>query len=430
MKCRYCGYEIPDGVLYCERCGKEVRIVPDYNPLDDVLAAQIRGSIDGTDTPLDDYEYVESRTAQRRNTNPGGRRNTNPGARRTTSPGTRTGTDKRRNTNSGRRTGRMTGDMRSDREQRRRQAERKKALKRKKRQRACIILGVLAVILGILIFVLYQNSYTGQIKKGYKSMNSKEYEKAAEYFEKAISKKPKKADAYTGLSKVYIALDDLDAAENTFLKAIDKYPENADIYEACILFYVDTKQEAEVSVLLDEAEESVVKQLGSYVSTVPSFSLDDAEVFDDVQQLSLETEEKEIYYTTDGSAPAKSSTKYTEPIQIEEGENVITAISINKKGIPSLPKSKTYIVEFPVEDAPAVNPSTGQYDVPTQITINVPEGYEAYYTTDKSDPTAESTKYEGPIDMPAGSTIFKAILVNGKGRTSGITTRNYELTTE
>ena len=41
MKCRYCGHEIPDGVLYCENCGKEVRIVPDYNPLDDILAQEI-----------------------------------------------------------------------------------------------------------------------------------------------------------------------------------------------------------------------------------------------------------------------------------------------------------------------------------------------------------------------------------------------------
>ena len=72
MKCRYCGHDIPDGILYCEQCGKEVRIVPDYNPLDDVLAAQIKGSIDGTERPLDDYEYVRpSVSSRRKNTNPG-----------------------------------------------------------------------------------------------------------------------------------------------------------------------------------------------------------------------------------------------------------------------------------------------------------------------------------------------------------------------
>ena len=33
MRCRYCGQRIPEGELYCRHCGKEVRIVPDYNPL-------------------------------------------------------------------------------------------------------------------------------------------------------------------------------------------------------------------------------------------------------------------------------------------------------------------------------------------------------------------------------------------------------------
>ena len=57
MRCRRCGAEMPEGALRCEECGAEIRIVPDYNPLDDVLAAQVKGAIDGSDTPLDDYDY-------------------------------------------------------------------------------------------------------------------------------------------------------------------------------------------------------------------------------------------------------------------------------------------------------------------------------------------------------------------------------------
>ena len=41
MKCRYCRKEIPEGALYCKACGREVFIVPEYNPLDDMLTEQI-----------------------------------------------------------------------------------------------------------------------------------------------------------------------------------------------------------------------------------------------------------------------------------------------------------------------------------------------------------------------------------------------------
>ena len=29
MRCKYCGHSIPEGMLYCENCGKEVCIVPE-----------------------------------------------------------------------------------------------------------------------------------------------------------------------------------------------------------------------------------------------------------------------------------------------------------------------------------------------------------------------------------------------------------------
>ena len=43
MKCVHCGANIPDDQMICPVCGAEVQIVPDYNPLDDVLAREVRG---------------------------------------------------------------------------------------------------------------------------------------------------------------------------------------------------------------------------------------------------------------------------------------------------------------------------------------------------------------------------------------------------
>ena len=150
-----------------------------------------------------------------------------------------------------------------------------------------------------------------------------------------------------------------------------------------------------------------------------------------MQQLTLTAESGyKIYYTKNKKKPTTRSHKYKEPIQIEEGDTTIYAIAVNKQGVPSLPVKKSYTVELPIEDAPAVSPSTGQYNSAQEIVIKVPDGYEAYYTTDKSDPTTDSTKYTGPIEMPAGETLFKAVLVNAKGRVSGVTTRNYVLNSD
>ena len=182
----------------------------------------------------------------------------------------------------------------------------------------------------------------------------------------------------------------------------------------------------EIPQLIDSANDAVKESLKDYIVKMPGFSLESSVVYDDVQQLSLESKHT-IYYTTNGANPTLNSTKYTDPIQLDEGETVVKAIAVNKNGVPSLTAVEEYVIQLPIEDAPAVSPSTGQYDKAVKIEIKVPEGYTAYYTMDGTTPTTASTKYHGPIDMPEYNTLFKAILVNAAGRSSGVTTRNYIL---
>ena len=415
MKCRYCKAEIPEGELYCKKCGREVQIVPDYNPLEEMLTAQIQ--LDGNEQESELDQYINQKRRNNNRTGQSAGRNTGRSASRTTAAMT------------GRRmTGNTTGQMLTEKERRKRQsakAARKKALRRKRRI-VLLIMAAIVVLAGAGFYVVYQNSYNGIMKKAQKAAQSKDYTTAEAYYKQAISKNNKKADAYTGLADVYLLQDKADEGTTLFEEAVSKQSGNVELYKACMDFYLKSDQNMKIPELLDSVSDSMLEKLSDYVVNEPKFSLEDSTTYDDVQKLLLTADKDTIYYTTDGTDPNLTSTKYTsEGIQISEGETTIKAIAVNKKGVPSAIGKKTYTVEVPVEDAPAVSPSTGQYDEAVPIEVKVPEGYTAYYTTDGTDPTTASTKYTGPIDMPKGETLFKVVLVNGKGRMSGITTRNY-----
>lgn len=445
MRCSNCGADIPEGMLICPDCRTEVQIVPDYNPLDDVLAREVKGSVEDATRPINSADLRRYRNREGREYGNSTRvlsqgeldrirsehmRNT-ARIRTDSNRNNRQNTDKLRQ-NTGRvwqntdRLKQNTGTVRRDTEERRRQqAAKKKRAAKKRRQKLLLTLLLILAIMGIAGVVFYQNSYNGVVNKGYRSLQSGEYSAAEKSFNRAIGKDKKKADAYTGLAKVYIEQDDLDSAENVYLTAIDSQPQNGDLYEAAIRFYVDTEQLDKISGLLEGCDDSVLSKVKSYVSDMPAFSLEEGS-YTEVQQVSLEAD-GDIYYTTDGKEPTTASTLYTEPILVNEGTTIIKAISVNKKGVPSLTASRTYTVEIPIADAPAVTPSTGQYSTPTQITINVPEGYTAYYTLDGTTPSAASTQYTGPIDMPEGQTIFSAVLISKSGKMTQITKRNYVL---
>lgn len=451
MRCTHCGADIPEGMLICPDCRNEVQMVPDYNPLEDVLVREVRGSVEDATRPIrtDDIRRYRSGAEQGTGNSTrvlsqgelerirAERMGKTSAVRRGNTQGGRTQGEARRNTGNMRQsTGQMrpgTGAVRQNgggsgrdvEEKRRQQAARKKRAVKKRRRLVAGILLVLLVVLGGAGFVVYQNSYDGVVAKAYQAMQTGDYHTSEKLFQRAIRKDAKKAEAYTGISKLYIQQKKEDEAEEMFLTAIDSQPENAALYQAAIQFYVDTKQVEQISGMLSGCSDAVLSKVSAYVSDMPEFSLEEGD-YTEVQEVTLIGDGK-IYYTLDDSEPTTESIEYTEPILLEEGTTTIKTIAVNKKGIPSLTASRTYTIEIPIEDAPAVTPSTGQYSVPTQITIQVPEGYTAYYTTDGTTPSAASTPYTGPVDMPEGSTIFSAVLINDAGKMTQVTKRNYLL---
>ena len=416
MRCTRCGANIPDDQMICPECGAEVQIVPDYNPLDDVLTREVRGSVEGATRQI---QTDDIRKYQRKS----GTQNGNSTRVLSQEEMDRLREKRREQARRSRNAGRNT--------ELRRQQQRAKRLEaaRRKRRNLLITLFVLLVLIVVVIYVAYINSYTGVIKSGYRALQERNYETAEEYFNRAVVKDRSRAEAYIGLSEIYRDQDDLDGAEDVFLIALESQPTNTAIYQAVIDFYMDTEQQEKISVLLASCDDQgVLDAVADYVSAAPTFSLADG-TYEEVQEVSITSETGgTIYYTTDGTDPTTASTQYTEPILLQKEETTeIRAIAVNANDIPSVVSTAKYTIEFPLVDAPAVNPATGQYTEPTQITITVPEGYTAYYTTDGSTPTADSTQYTGPVDMPQNQQIiFSAVLINNNnGKATAVTTRNY-----
>ena len=280
MKCMHCGADLPEDQLICPSCGREIQIVPDYNPLDDMLTAQLKGGITQTmsvhlgEQEKQDVSYsgAANPVYERRESVGGETRcvgNSGSVGRRQQETVTRRGRDAVvRRSDVRPATGRV-GQREDAREQTRRayeeerrlrrmRAEKRKERARKKRRKMLLMLLAGCIVLAGLIFLFYQNSYTGKVKKGYRLLAASEYENALTVFEKAASGSPKKAEAYTGISKVYIAKDDLDQAEEVFTDEIAKQSGNAEIYRAAVEFYIDTKQEEKVSPLLNACTSDTV----------------------------------------------------------------------------------------------------------------------------------------------------------------------------
>ena len=129
-----------------------------------------------------------------------------------------------------------------------------------------LTLAAVVILIGFGIYVAYQNSYTGMLKKGYRAVNEKEYMAAEKYFDRAIIKDKSRPDAYVGLAEIYLDQNDTDGAEDVYLSAIETQPTNEKLYQAAIDFYMETKQPEKVASLLEDCEDdNVLASVSEYV---------------------------------------------------------------------------------------------------------------------------------------------------------------------
>jgi hypothetical protein len=132
-----------------------------------------------------------------------------------------------------------------------------------------------------------------------------------------------------------------------------------------------------------------------------------------------------IFYTTDGSTPTTSSTKYTLAISVGT-TTTIKAIATAPNFTTSLVGIATYTIQTAAA-TPTFSPVAGTYSSTQSVALSdTTSGATIYYTTDGSTPTTASTKYTGAISVPATTTL-KAIAVATGFSNSAVASATYTI---
>lgn len=122
-----------------------------------------------------------------------------------------------------------------------------------------------------------------------------------------------------------------------------------------------------------------------------------------------------IYYTTNGTTPTTSSTKYSGPVTVT-ANSTIEAIAT----VSGMPTSSTAAATYTfVAGTPAFSPAGGTYAASQKVTISsATSGAMIYYTTDGTTPTSASSFYSAPLTVSSSETVHAIAILKNYGNSS------------
>lgn len=405
MNCPNCGHEMLRGHLYCEKCGMEIRIVPDFEPeiensITEALST-VAGQIENDKTPEEKAEESVSKALPLKETDsqaffeedvfgedPFGENFT--------------------------------------------EEERKWVLVRLV---TFVLMTVSAVIITVFMYISHSVSY--QIKKAREYAGQGEYQEAVRLLDKAAGLDPDNAKIVLLEANYYYLLGEKQKAAELLTDLIEKnaledLPEDlVKAYESIISIYDEQNRYEEINdLLLKCKDEEITARFQHYLALEPEYSYAKGS-YDEVIPLKLSANTTgSIYYTLDGSTPTRQSRVYTAPIFLESGTYQVNALFVNDYGIESKVVRNWYEINLAVPDPPQVLLFSGKYTAPVKIEVISQESEIVYYTTDGTEPNTGSLKYTGPIELPLGISNFKFTVISDEGVCSETVSRSYEFAFE
>ena len=380
MKCPNCGAEMKEGRLYCENCGEDIHIVPDFEPELERNIEQSLGHI------LEDVRQKEPSEKKDGETDAGAKQGSLSGRLRPLAG---------------------WGGMG--------------------------LLVLLLIVGGVRIFQYYSSDY--QMESARKATVAGQYERAIRYYNRAMELDRLNVDLMLELADVYFLKNDRAEYEFWLQRIVEDPNTDAEqlssAYGKLIAIYRAKEDYQTINDMLLTCEsESIRTTYQSYLAQMPQFSVPAGD-YDEVKALKITVTGKgNIYYTLDGSVPDESDEHYTTPILLENGDYEVQAIFVNEHGVVSEVADAAYHIHVEELEPPLLNVDGGVYDTPVLITV-VNDTENVYYTMDGTVPTMDSAQYTEPIPMPLGVSTFQFARLE-TGRSSVVVERvfTFELDTD
>ncbi len=410
MKCPKCGYELTEGHLYCDNCGEEIRIVPDFEPeiereMNETLATLFVELAEETAPDVSAENGEEAGQAK------GSEREGNKVRIRKKG----TGIPKEKKGKAG------EGHLR-------------------KNNHGWIFAAIFFLLLAAIGAAAWGNytyrraySVEYQLQEAEAEAAMSRYAKAITWLERANELEPDNVDILFRIAYYYRVQGKDDMVLETLeriLQGTDIYGEGAEerAYQEIIEVYKKTGDYQAINKLLEECKRAdIVTEFQQFMANPPQFSYEGGR-YKEVLPLKLSANTSgKIYYTLDGTTPNERSEVYTAPIFLEMGSHIVTAYFVNDYGMESEVVSNTYHIEMQPPPAPEISVSSGDYAEPHMIEVTVPEDCVVYYTSDGTDPTIDSPRYITAISMPLGQSVYKFMAVSPEGAASDIVECAYNL---
>ncbi len=375
MKCLKCGAEIESGLIYCPKCGESIQLVPEYNVLEEELLSKVvEDKTKSKDGKFADGVYS----------------NPEPSINIT-----------------------INGD-------------RTKKYSISKKIIIIMILVISLILIGGISTIAYYNythTYEYRMMLANEAEEKSQYTLALEYYNEAVSLDNSSFDALYGLGRMYYQTKNYEEAITELTLALALDPENEDIYSYLLNCYQQLDDVEGINSLAENApNDEILELISEYLVLPPSFSLDGGEYHSKITLYLTSSNDYDIYYTINGKNPVNSGKKYTGSIVLEDGETTVKAVCVNSKGEYSDVVSETYTITDTTSTipTPTVSPVDGIYYEKIMITIDVPEGYYAYYTWDGTDPSENGILYTEPFPILEGASVLWVVYMDSSGNCSEV----------